>query len=432
MIPTDGSPHIVGDGLWLQDDRSSPPALHHSLILSDAQARKMAIPRCAVLARDGACEDGAIENRTFAPQTGELLAAPKQPCMCMRRREVAGYPPTEIDGERFEACMGGGEELLMAMVGGQLLFQGWDWNGACMGGLSVYDALDSRHELIDDAPELSSDGMRSIGCNLDMGPAFVERGWPIDYGSLGHDCEDYFESQSFMLRRGDLWAVRDDIAFAHGFRRYLKRPARPDSCPSVNDPCGDPQPFRGKAKLDRKRREFWIATDGSAALTAEGTAYALWLADVDAPIEFELPSAHATRELIGVRTHHDIGLLRALMTKQASLGVERSERAPTTVALEDCIAAIGPANSSSSARELGNTCFMYIGIEQWMDAEDACLRGLAIADEPNTRGAILFNLGLIAEAEGAREQAALYYRESLAVRPGNRAVERKLARLKLP
>jgi tetratricopeptide (TPR) repeat protein len=99
---------------------------------------------------------------------------------------------------------------------------------------------------------------------------------------------------------------------------------------------------------------------------------------------------------------------------------------------EACVELVGAAAAGSKPKELGNTCFMYIGIEQWRDAEQACLRGLSVADEPSTRGAILYNLGLIAEAEGAREQAGLYYRESLAVRPRNRAVERRLAKLRLP
>jgi hypothetical protein len=431
IVPFDGAPRTIGEGLWVQDDRSSPPTLSHSLIMSEERARTMDLPRCPCLALEGACETHSLESRTFSSQTGELLGQP-EPCTCMRRHEVFGHPPSEVDGEMYEACMGGDDELLASMVAGQLFYLGWDWNGACMGGLSLYDAMESRRPLIADAPALASDGMRLLGCNIDLGPAFVAPPWPIDRGELTQDCEDYYESQAFMLRRGELWAVRDDISGVHGTRFWLKRAARPDSCPSSNDPCGDPRPFRERAKLDRKQREFWIATDGSVALTAEGQRYAVWRADADAPVEFELPSAHASTDVIGVRVHADIGPLRALLGKHPTLGLERPERAATTIEPDKCVAQVGDAAPGSDARELGNTCFMYIGIEQWIDAEQACLRGLSVAEESTTRGAILYNLGLIAEAEGAREQAGVYYRESLTARPGNRAVERKLAKLRLP
>jgi hypothetical protein len=431
IVPIDGSPRTIGEGLWVQDDRSSPPALSHTMIMSEARAQTMQLPRCPCLALDGACEEDSLESREFSAQTGAMLDPPGG-CRCMRAQEVLGFPPfDDDDGEHYEACMGAEEEVLASMVGGQLHFLGWEWNGACHGGLSLYDAVGWSHFMVDNAPDLSTKGMRTVGCE-DIGPAYAGRPWPIDSSAFMDECGDYFESEAFMLRRGRLYSVRDDISFAHGWRSYLERPARPDSCPSINDPCGDPQPFKAKAKLDRKRREYWIATDGSAALTAEGRAWALWPVDADVAIEFELPNAHATNEVIGVRVHPDIGPLRALLGKHPTLGTERPERAPTTVQPQECVEASGSSAGTLSAKQLGNTCFMYIGIEQWVDAEQACLRGLSVADEPNTRGAILFNLGLIAEAQGAREQAALYYRESLAARPGNRAVERKLATLRSP
>lgn len=432
IVPIDGSPRVIGEGLWLQDDRASPPALSHTLIMSGARAQTMGLPRCPCLAGDGACIDDSVESRSFDPRTGALVREPAQPCTCTRLHEPLAYPPTELDGEQFEACATDEDQVLASLVAGQLHHQGWEWNGACFHGLSIYDALAWRHDLIDEAPELISDGMRSLGCNNDMGPAYAERPWPIDRGALTRECEDYFESEVFMLRRGDLWAVRDDISGVHGYRRYLKQPARPDRCPTVNDPCGDPEPFRKPAKLDRKQREFWIATDGRAALTAERHAYALWLADADASLEFELAGIDASTDVIGVRTHADIGPLRALIGKHPTLGVDRPERASTILEPDACLAKLEPVEPGADPRELGNTCFMYIGLGSWSRAEAACLQGLAVATELGTRGAILYNLGLIAEAEGAREQAGLYFRESLAVRPGNRTVERALAKLKLP
>jgi hypothetical protein len=432
IVPIDGSPRTIGEGLWVQDDRLSPPALTHTLIMSEARARTMQLPRCPCLALEGACVDDSLETNAFAADTGTQIGAPEQPCTCMHLDEVLGFAPTEIDGQMYEACMGGDDEMLASMVAGQLFYLGWDWNGACFESLSLYDAMERHHALITDSPDLTSEGMRSVGCDIDMGPAFVARPWPIDRATFDSECGDYFESQAFMLRRGDLWAVRDDISGVHGTRWYLKRAARPDSCPSVNDPCGDPQPFHDKAKLSRRQREFWIATDGSAALTGEKSAYALWSADAELPVEFELQNAHASNDVIGVRVHANVGPLRALIDKHPNRGIERPERAATTMQPAACVAQLESVQTSAKASELGNMCFMYIGIEQWSEAEAVCLLGLSVAEEPGTRGAILYNLGLIAEAQGAREQAGLYYRESLVERPGNRTVERKLAKLRLP
>lgn len=46
-----------------------------------------------------------------------------------------------------------------------------------------------------------------------------------------------------------------------------------------------------------------------------------------------------------------------------------------------------------------------------------------------SRGALLYNLGRIAEAQGADHQALAHYRGSLAARPDNATVKRRLAKL---
>jgi tetratricopeptide (TPR) repeat protein len=54
---------------------------------------------------------------------------------------------------------------------------------------------------------------------------------------------------------------------------------------------------------------------------------------------------------------------------------------------------------------------------------------LAREAEASHKGAALYNLGRIAEAEGQTGQAREHYEESLKVRPNNKVVERRLARL---
>ncbi|HVI01672.1 MAG TPA: tetratricopeptide repeat protein [Enhygromyxa sp.] len=434
LVPTDGSPYLVGEGLWLQDDRVSPPALSHALIMSESRSAIMDMPRCPCLALAGACEDDSVESRRFDPQTGTLVSGPEQPCACMRLQESLAFLAAEIDGVQYEGCKTDEEQVISSLIAGWLLYQGWEWNGACFHGESAYDGTSFNHALIDEPPKISSDGMRSVGCReLELPYAAADRSWPIERGSL-HECDEHepYESEVFLLRRGDLWEVRDAVGGGGSVRWYLKRPARPHSCPSVNDPCGDPAPYRDRAQLNRRQREFWIATDGGAALTAERHSYSLWSADADTSFDFELPDIDASTDVIGVRYHADLGPLRATIDEHPTLGRDRPGRAPTTLDADACLAQLGGGEPGSRAQSLGNACLRYIGLERWVDAEFTCLLGLAAAQQPGTRGAILYNLGLIAEAQGALEQASMYYRQSLTVRPNNHRVERELARLELP
>jgi hypothetical protein len=265
LVPTDGSPYTIADGLWLQDDRVSPPALRHTL--------------------------DRVESRSFDARPNE-------------------------------------QQVVTSLIGGWLLYQGWERSGAGYRDKDLYAAAFGR-ALIDEPRKLSSVGMRSVGCRASALPyATASRAWPLDAHALTSDCasEDH-ESEVFLLRRGSVWEVRDTIGGAGSTRWYLEHPARPDSCPSVNDPCGDPQPFRTVATLERAR-EYWIATDGSAALTAEGHAYALWRADASASLEFELPNIDASTDVIGVRHHANLEPLRTAIAKHPSSGHAQPERAP--------------------------------------------------------------------------------------------------------
>lgn len=88
-----------------------------------------------------------------------------------------------------------------------------------------------------------------------------------------------------------------------------------------------------------------------------------------------------------------------------------------------------------TARGLGwsNRCYNHLQAGRFSNARAACNQGLAAPDlAPDNRGAILFNLGQVAEKTGDHAAARLFYRESLAVRPngaGAATVQRALEAL---
>ncbi len=53
--------------------------------------------------------------------------------------------------------------------------------------------------------------------------------------------------------------------------------------------------------------------------------------------------------------------------------------------------------------------------------------GLALGPKPDVAGAIYYDLGLIEESTGSRDDARAYYEKSLEVRPGNAIVPKALA-----
>lgn len=441
ILAADGSPPTLAAGLWVQDDRTTPPTTTHALVLTRARAEALALPACSCLALDDACDSDTVQLRRFDPRTGEQLADQSDPdCSCIRQPDEPAFPAMVTDdGEVLEPCPTGGEQAIASLVGGRLYSSGWDWNGACHESLSLYDAISVDLSLVSDPPppEPTSDGMRPVGCYA-MDPVTIAPPWPVGGGEAmdAETCEHY-ESEVFVLRRGRLWSVRDDMHHAGGSRSYLERPARPDACPSPGDPCGDPEPFRKRAKLDDRGREHWIATDGSMALTATKHAYALWKAADPAPLALALPDVDATRDVIGVRAHADVSRLRSLVAAHATLGTSSSRRAPETTETDRCHALhealpashADPEPAERTASAWGEDCYAHLRVGLWGIAEASCLRGLAAAPEPGTRGAILYNLGRIAEAQGARAQALEHYRRSLAARPGNATVKQRLAKL---
>ena len=75
--------------------------------------------------------------------------------------------------------------------------------------------------------------------------------------------------------------------------------------------------------------------------------------------------------------------------------------------------------------EWGNRCYVHLKAGRLANARAACKKGLAMSSTPNVRGPILYNMGLIEEADGDRPLACRYIRESLSARDSG-PVRRKL------
>ncbi len=441
VIPLDGREPVRAEGLWLQDDRTSPAALSHSLILSPSRIERMGIGPCPCGNLDGGCTPDNVSTTRFHPNTGTVTPESDAQCRCVHPKPSWGiFPPdpADVDGEVYEPCLGGNATSPVSLVGGRLYWLGYEWNGACYGALSLYDAYEFVDPLAAPAGSVDLERARPYGCTYELDDMpDQEPPWPLPDSlcrpGRGDDCscmdDDYFESQVFTVRRGWVWRVQDEVSHAGGSRRIARARARPDRCPGLNDPCGDPEPFGPRPK--GYRREFWVMTDGTARLSA--TRYDYQLSRQDAaypPVRFELPGVHASTDVIGIRQHTDVGPLLAVMRRHASRGAATAtppdEATCTPPVLRPTDATFV---DTRGGRGWGDRCFIHIQLRNWNAAEATCLRGLEVATEDETRGALLYNLGRVAEGRGLVGHAMEQYRRSLVVRPNNAAVRKRLATL---
>lgn len=301
------------DGLWVLDDATSPASVARHFWLDGSSITALDLPNCPCDDVPGACTEH--ELATLVPDRA-------WPCACVRPSallvEMPVPDPAHVDGEVFDPCSTEGELELASLVGGQLFALGWTWNGACYMAMSVYDSLALELPIVASpgVSALERETFELIGCDRDHPPAQLVRPWPPPDESDTTTCPTDVEPEAelLLLRRGWLWKIADDIFHAGGTRWISRRPARPDSCPSANDPCGDPNLYPGIDDYD----EFWIRTDSSVALAASKKGYVLLRPDGSATLPFEL-EVDATHDLIGVRVHDDLGPLRQAITRGLEL-----------------------------------------------------------------------------------------------------------------
>jgi hypothetical protein len=425
-LPLDGSEPISAAGIVVVDMLGQSPVVAR---LSTTEE----LPPCPCAIVEGSCE----EDERFVARLGT-----DGECRCRVVAQPSRSADDEYDDDDDHDDLCDEEDLSIepvSLFGGQLYEYGSWWNGACS-GLNIYDAVAYTHELVDGLREIDDSDAQTLACSSSVSfGGDVPAPWPIDFEQFGcsidgpHDdddddcwvCHDMAEeAEVFLLRRGQIWRVRDNVSGVGGGRWIAAMPARPTLCPSVHDPCGDPRAFAGLIDLEANP-EFWIANSGAAALTANGHAYTLWRLAEAAPVHVELPGIDATHDLLGVRFHDDLGpLLDRLGAEFEPPAVDPRTCQMPPLARED-----REFVDTRGGRGWGNRCFAHIQAQRWTDAEAACRHGLEQADDPAVRGALLYNLGRVAEGREAYEYAIELYRESLELRPGNATVQARLDEL---
>jgi len=220
------------------------------------------------------------------------------------------------------------------------------------------------------------------------------------------------------------------------------RPLSRADCPSHADPCGDAAAFPAIADAD----DFWVATDGSAAMASRGDTLEIFTAgSSSATRSIRIPSRAS--DVVGVRFHHDASLLAERIDHPPVAHHDRAcPTAPApAVATPPAACDIGQHRSAGGACETialadedidfvdthagadwGNRCVLHTRAGELDAAEAACARGLAAAERDTTRGALYYNLGRIAERRGDAPSARARYQRSLTLRPGNATVQAAL------
>lgn len=230
-------------------------------------------------------------------------------------------------------------------------------------------------------------------------------------------------------------------------------PLGPGTCPSASDPCGDPAPYA--SIMGGPDARHWIATDGSAALVVERSAggphLRLHRRGESTPAR-DVTIPFGPTDVIGVRFHADARPLArviehglAALRAPQSCGGAAPVVAPSGASTASCEPGTRRAGGACEAIPLdasdvgfedarrgsgwGDRCVTHLRAGALDAAEAACARGLAVAERASTRGALLYNLGRIAEARGDVAAARTAYERSLTERPGNAPTVSALAAL---
>lgn len=316
--------------------------------------------------------------------------------------------------EYIYACVEGERPELgpTSVMGGVLYMTGMGHEGTC-DGRNIYTGAGYSIELRPGAavPELEMPPVRA--CEND---GFVEplASWSRDRELdcvIGEDdcgCEDNNEMEAWFIRSGRIVQFTGNIDSAGGGCGCpVDIAATPGNCPSSTDPCGSTLGFPA---IDPEVDVFWIATDGSAALVLRGDRVQLL-----GPKQMVLRDEKLGDEVIGVEFHADTLLIEgiALPTK--------FHAAWPALAPDDTA---GP-----TASEWGDRCVRHLREKHWDHAEAACLAGLVEGGKDKTRGAIMYNLGRVAEARGDAATALQWYRRSDRLRPGNKTVLERITAL---
>lgn len=425
VVPREGEPRVL-PGLWVLDDEGKDPPAVRGLVSPD---------HCE-------CPSACSGPQPGAPKT--LLEA---------------MPDS---GRGGESDCGWAIREPRSLFGGRLELAGEEYNGC---GLNLYGFGSSSMDLVRHPRPLeraSTTGERwcevessliaaiwpprANECRAHRG-SWIPGDWDADTlaesGSAepSDDAEpeqclqcarETWDSELHFVRRGLLVTIRDDVqGTGLEVREVAFARATPALCPSEADPCGDAAAFAAvpgvrvptisKALGEpppevEKGPDFWIASDGSHALTWSALAWALWVPGQNTPARSGVAPA-LFDHVIGVRYHRDVA---PLLGGSCSALCAQPSQCPQVEDADD--------EDSRSASELGNACFKALKADDLDEAETLCTRALDRSPAPRTLGAVLYNLGLIAEKRGDTSTARRHYESSLEARP-NKTVEARLRAL---
>jgi len=472
LIPVDATRDTAqAPGLWLLGEHAGAAQVKLLFTRSDA----------------GPCACSERACTVDVPQIVDLNSSDPI-CDCVAPGPADDSEPDPDDPEAEEPCA---ESSLapVSLLGGGLYWLG-DAHSLC-GGFNQYDAVDSYTTIFATPEPTKPVSFTRRDCDPETGPGEPPPAWPLgdlrcraagklwaladsldepgdDEGppappSAAPECDECKDSRPetsiWLLRRGELLHVEDNIFHAGGQRWVTRQPA-PGRCPDPQDPCGDPALFPGLAAAP----DFWVASDHSAALISD-----------KAGLHVRPQGAPSTRRaddpgpLLGVKFHHDLGPLRAAQrrapgphsgdgpcrddaTCRRRLGCDAlcdpkgacvTARPGTCDDAHPCrgdarceagrcrvTAVLLPEDAALNERGkgLGDRCLAHLKADRFAAARGACEAALTHATSDAARGALHYNLGRVAEAIGDLDEARARYRESLALRD-NPTVAQALARV---
>lgn len=428
---------VSAPGIWVLDDAVPTPVVRFFADLREQ------VPDCVCESEQGACSDGV-----------EIVEAGSGPvCGCMIP-PVEPVEPTYLgdDEDDSDVVCESTDRYPAALVGGVLFFHG-ERHDECE-GMNIYDVFSEDEAMVAAPADLAKHTVAVDGCQPDNSTATPEPPWPLPTRGCSAEelakhegCEQCWDMQAeadvYLLRLGRLHRVESEMDTAgSGPRRWSSAPVDPAHCPSAADTCGARTHFGDRFDADD---DVWIANDGLHALVLDDAKISI-VGNGDPVPRGEVG------EVLGVRYHADVRPLAAAMTTRAPLAREasackadaecRGHSGCGDVRCDDgrCVArpaalvgVLAPDDrgfvDKRGGRDWGDRCVKHLRASRLAAAQAACEAGLALAKKPGTRGAILYNLGLVAKQHGDRDTARTRFRESLAVRPGNATVEAALAEL---
>lgn len=382
-------------GIWVLDDATTPAKV--SFHAGDGPA----IPDCEC-EHPNPCDDTV----RHANGTGPI-------CSCRASRPSAYDDEEANDEDGDEDCDASDPAVLTSLVGGMLYTQS-DTHDTC-GGRNIYGEDWGVLEMVASAAVPSEKGLKPRGCDSNTSPGSglfdpIPESPNCEPRQTEGDCEVCgpgfsADLEVFLIEKGELIHVEEDADTVGGaVRRWSTRTVTPKSCPSPNDTCGSTKAFPQVREADG----FWVANDGTHALTQQADGA---LAIVSA--SGSTPRGKFGEGPLGVRYHADARTLITTMIAQAPSGAGTCEG----------------GDGDAPKLSWGTQCVQHMRADRLDDARAACERGLAETTKPAARGALLYNLGVIAQRSGDTATARKHFEASLTARPGNAAVRKALAAL---